>query len=46
MENIEEDSSQLEDTEVIPAKAKHVMSEKQKASLAIAREKAWAKRRE
>jgi len=46
MENIEEDSNLLEDTEVIPVKAKRIMSEKQKAALAIAREKAWAKRRE
>ena len=46
MENIEEDNNLLEDISVIPVKAKRVMSEKQKASLAIAREKAWAKRRE
>ena len=46
MEDIQQLSNTLEDTEVIPTKSKRVMSEKQKASLAIAREKAWAKRKE
>ena len=46
MEDIEQLSNNLEDVEVIPTKAKRVMSEKQKASLTIAREKAWQKIRE
>jgi hypothetical protein len=46
MEDIQQISYNLEDVEVIQPKAKRVMSEKQKASLAIARDKAWAKRKE
>jgi hypothetical protein len=46
MEDTEQFSNNLEDTEVIPTKAKRVMSEKQKEVLARARVKAWQKRRE